>query len=292
MADFKPSQYIVAPSVDEIPSLLDEHKGKARIIAGGTLIHELSFRGLLENISTLIDISKIGLNYVKWEKGTLRIGATTTFTELLDVLSAKAYPELALLEDALKSIRPIQVRNVATVGGSICSGLPFFDLPVALLALDATVRIVGLSKQRELKISDFSRDYFSTDLKNEEFVTEIQIPNLPIRTSGAFLKLETNSVDWALVNTATRVSKDGDKMRNVRITIGGNGVERKVIRALNVESALEEKVPSEEVIAKATEFVATDVNMASDFRASSEYRTEIARVFVRRCLRKTFSRIK
>lgn len=45
---FEPEEYVVASSVDQVVTLLKEHKEKARIIAGGTIIHELSFRGLPE----------------------------------------------------------------------------------------------------------------------------------------------------------------------------------------------------------------------------------------------------
>jgi CO/xanthine dehydrogenase FAD-binding subunit len=290
MADFKPD-YIVASSANEVVDLLREHQDRARIIAGGTLLHELSFRGLLGNVHTLVDISKLGLSYTKWENGGLRIGATTTFTDLLDVLQAKRDAGFAVLEDALRSIRPVQVRNVATVGGSICTGVPFFDLPVALLASDASVRIVAPSKQRELTLGEFFHGYFSTDLKPDEFVTEIEVPRMRDGTSGAFLKLETNSVDWALVSVAARLRKDSNTMRDIRVVVGGSGVDQKVQRAVRAERALEGQPPSDEVMRAAAEEMVADVKFSSDFRASSEYRTEVARVFVRRCLRAALARI-
>jgi CO/xanthine dehydrogenase FAD-binding subunit len=290
VGDFKPD-YIVASSPTEVVSLLQEHHDKARIIAGGTLLHELGFRGLLGNVQTLIDITKLGLGYTRWENGGLRIGATTTFTELLEALQAKKDDGFAVLEDALRSIRPVQVRNVATVGGSICTSVPFFDLPVALLAMDASVRVMGPVREREQRIGDFSQGYFATDLKPGEFVTEIQIPSMPADTSGAFLKLETNSVDWALVSTAVRLRKEHNIMRNTRVVLGGSGVDQKARRVASAERALEGKGPSVEVIGSAADAIANDVKFTSDFRASAEYRAEVAKVFVRRCLHAALSRI-
>jgi CO/xanthine dehydrogenase FAD-binding subunit len=290
MSDFKPD-YIVASSLDNVVSLLREHPDKSRIIAGGTLIHELGFRGLLSGVHTLVDISTLGLSYTKWADGALRIGATTTFTELLEALQAKGDPGLAVLEDALRAIRPVQVRNVATVGGSICSGVPFFDLPVALLVSDARVHIVGPAGRREIALGEFFHDYFATDLKSGELVTEIHVPHMPRATSGAFLKLETNSVDWGLVSTAIRLSKESNRLRGVRVAFGGSGVDQKVVRAAGVEQALEGQVPNDEVVGKAAEAVAKSLKFGADFRASSEYRTHVAKVFVRRCVHTALSRI-
>jgi CO/xanthine dehydrogenase FAD-binding subunit len=114
---------------------------------------------------------------------------------------------------------------------------------------------------------------------------------MPADTSGAFLKLETNSVDWALVSTAVRLRKEHNIMRNTRVVLGGSGVDQKARRVASAERALEGKGPSVEVIGSAADAIANDVKFTSDFRASAEYRAEVAKVFVRRCLHAALSRI-
>ena len=47
------------------------------------MLYELESRGLLSGVTTLIDISKLGLDYVKEDSSGLRIGASTTFTDAL-----------------------------------------------------------------------------------------------------------------------------------------------------------------------------------------------------------------
>lgn len=290
MKVFRPEEYVFATSAEQLTSLLKGKKDRALIIAGGTTIHELGSRGLLEGTKTLVDITLLNLSYVRTEGDSIRIGATTTFTELLNASESKFGPELAVLVETLRSIRPIQVRNVATIGGSICSSLPFFDLPTALLALEAKVKVVGPSGERIIPIENFFVDLFHTRLDSGEFVTEVQIPKPPVRTSGAFRKLETNSVDWALVNVAVQLSKEGNEMRNVRVALGG-AVGRSATRARNVERLLESQRASQESINKASQAVMKDVKPESDFRASSEYRIEVLRVYVRRCLESALSRI-
>jgi CO/xanthine dehydrogenase FAD-binding subunit len=291
MKIFRPEEYVFATSVDRLITLLKEQKDRALIIAGGTSIHELGSHGLLEGTKTLVDITKMNLSYVRTEADSINIGATTTFAELLNASESRFGPELAVLVEALRSIRPVQVRNVATIGGSICCSLPFFDLPTALVALEAKVRVVGPSGERVIPIEDFFVDIFLTDLKPGEFVSEVQIPKPSARTSGAFRKLETNSVDWALVNVAVQLGKQGNEMRNVRVALGG-AVGRKVMRARTVEGLLESQRASQENINKASQAVVKDVKPEDDFRASSEYRSELLKVYVRRCLESALSRMK
>lgn len=290
MKIFRPEEYVFATSAEQVITLLKEQRDRALIIAGGTTIHELGSRGLLEDVKTLVDITKMDLSYVRVENDLIRMGATTTFAELLNASESGFGPELAVLVETLRSIRPMQVRNVATIGGSICSGLPFFDLPTALVALEAQVRVVGPSGERVIPIEDFFVDFFLTDLKPGEFVSEVQIPKPSASTSGAFRKLETNSVDWALVNVAVQLGKHGNEMRNVRVALGG-AVGRKVTRARSVEGLLESQSASQENISKASQAVSNDVKPEGDFRASSEYRTEVLKVYVRRCLESALSRM-
>jgi CO/xanthine dehydrogenase FAD-binding subunit len=243
---------------------------------------------LLTDVSVLIDITALGLGYVDLAQDELRIGATATFTDLLDAVAGERSADFAVLVDALRAIRPMQVRNVATVGGSLCSSLPFFDLPPALLALGAEVRVEGPGGTRHVAIDDFFVDYFTPDLGPGEIVAEIAVPRSR-RRSGAFRKLETNSVDWALASVAVCLRRDGGRLEDVRVALGG-AVGRKVVRARTVEQALEGERASEELMRRAAQLVSRDVSPQDDFRASAEYRLEICKVYIRRCIETALSR--
>jgi aerobic carbon-monoxide dehydrogenase medium subunit len=289
MSAFHPEEYVIASSIEEATSLLDRHADHARIIAGGTGIHELAHHGLLPDVNLLIDITELDLGQVEFGQDDIRIGATTTFTDLLDAAASEPSPELAVLVDALRAIRPMQVRNVATVGGSLCSSLPFFDLPPALLALSAEVLVAGSADTRLVPIEDFFLDYFAPDVRPNEIVTEIVVPRPGAGRSGAFRKLETNSVDWALASVAVCLGRDDGRLKDVRVALGG-AVGRKVVRARTVEQALEGETASEERLRRAAELVSRDVSPHGDFRASAEYRLEICKVYIRRCIETALAR--
>jgi carbon-monoxide dehydrogenase medium subunit len=167
--------------------------------------------------------------------------------------------------------------------GSLCSSMPFFDLPPALIVLQAEVRVTGSGGERTIPIDDFFLDYFTPALKPGEILREVVIPRQEPHRSGAFRKLETNSVDWALASVAITVGLDRDRMKGARIALGG-AVGPTVVRALRVEEALEGRPLTEEAFDQAAELVGGDVNPHSDFRASSAYRLEIYRVYIRRCI--------
>src|SRR6266404_7404370 len=70
--------YIAARSLDEAISLLATHKDDAKLLAGGhSLLPAMKLR--LMQPKVLIDISRIkDLNYIREDKGQIRIGAMTT----------------------------------------------------------------------------------------------------------------------------------------------------------------------------------------------------------------------
>jgi aerobic carbon-monoxide dehydrogenase medium subunit len=287
---FLPEQYDFPESLSALTATLREEGDSARVIAGGTTIHELAYHKGMGNVRRLLDITRLPLRYVESDSGDVRIGATTTFTDLRKFVCARAPQELAVLDDAISMIRPMQVRNVGTVGGSICSSLPYFDLPVALVALDAEVTSVGHEQSRTRKLEEFFWDFFVTDLGFGEVVTEVRLPLPDSRTSGAFLKFELNAVDWALVSVAVTLRRDGDRLDGVRIALGG-GIGRTVTRARHVEAALEGQSPTPDLIAAAVSSVEDDVKALNDFRASAAFRKHLLKVHVRRCIDQALARI-
>ncbi len=235
-----------------------------------------------------MDITKLRLRYVKTSGESLRMGASTTLTELADS-PALNRGSLQAIGDALRETRPIQVRNVATVAGCICSGLPFFDLPVALLALNASVGVYGRSGYRKIPLQRFFVGYFAVDLKRGEFVTEVDVPVHNAKTASAFQKFAITGDDWAIVNAAVLLSISSNKCDRVRIAIGG-AVGPSPVRATRAENILREKMPTEEIFRRASEEAASEIQPDTDIRASAQYRRKLCKVLVERALKQALSR--
>lgn len=279
-SDFRPKAYLKPHTKEELAETMKVMQGKAKIIGGGTGIYELAGRGLLSEVDTLVDISALGWAHVKKHPHSVTIGAATTMTEMQrsPALGSRA---CGAVTDALKAIQPLQVKNVATIGGAICTGLPFFDLPTALLAVDAKVRVGPV--ERAVRIEDFLRGYFAVDLAPHEFVVEVEIPVGD--GASAFQKFALTNDDWAIMNCGASLSLDrSGRIKGARLAFGG-GVGDKQVCATRTAKALEGTKPSEEEVKAVMERnLPAELQTTSDIRSSSEYRLELAKVLGRRTI--------
>ncbi len=281
-----PREYVIVQSEAEATELLTKRGEKARIIAGGTGIYEVAHRGLFAEVEVLIDITRLNLNYVNVKERSLRIGSCATMTSIFEAVQLAGYPELGALLDALQAIQPLQVKNVATVGGAICTAIPFFDLPVSLIALGAEVLIAPDS--RTVKLVDFIKGHFAVDLQAGEFVKEVNVPLLERSEAvgSAFQKFALTGDDWAIINCGSRVKiKEDGLISEARVCFGG-GVGEKPKRADKIERALVGSSAADENSLKTLldDNVEQDLDPISDLRASSKYRTHLAKVLARRSI--------
>ncbi len=292
---FKPKLYKTPSTEEEASRLLKQYGERARIIAGGTGIYEVSHRGLLSDVETLIDVSRLGLDYVrKSSRGSselLVLGSCTTMSELAGSTEILSRPELAAVVDALHAIQPIQVKNVATIGGAICTALPFFDLPVALFCLPAEVVVSPMGDTRP--ITDFIQGYFAVNLGAGEFVREIILQLSSNKsTASAFKKFALTGDDWAIINSAARVTiGESGNIESATISLGG-GIGEKPVLANNTSSAISGMKFSDEEKLRVTidSSIEEDIESVTDIRASSQYRMKIAKVMCRRAVLEACSR--
>lgn len=113
-------KHVTAASVEEADSILKEHAGKARIIAGGTdLLGEMKDCIRPEYPELLVNIKEIpGLDGVREENGCLRVGALARVEDVARNESVRAHYG-ALAEAAHKTASP-HIREMGTVAGNIC----------------------------------------------------------------------------------------------------------------------------------------------------------------------------
>jgi xanthine dehydrogenase small subunit len=183
------------------------------------------------------------------------------------------------------------MRNMASVGGCVATASPLFDLPVALMALDSSVKALGPRGAREIGLHKFFVDYFEHALEKGEFLTDVLLPKLPPRSASAFLKLETNANDLALLNVGTRVTLDESGIcQDARVVMGG-GVGKVPVRMVSCENVMKGQRPSPKLLVEAAEAVSRDLHPVSDHRASARYRSAVAKVYARRTLKRAIGRL-
>jgi aerobic carbon-monoxide dehydrogenase medium subunit len=285
----RPKEFCLPDDGDEVVDLLERYGDAALILAGGSFVHGLEARGVLSEIEVLIDLQEVGLGAVETESEGLLAGAMVTAAALEQAPAVRNDPRLGALCDALAYL-PVQIRNVATVGGCVAAACPFFDLPVAFIALDGAVDARGPGGTRTIGLEEFFTGMFESSLLPGEFLVELRLPQAPSRSASAFLKLETNASDLAIVNAAVCVTLDDrGACADTRIVLGGVG--STPVRSPSAERLLRGATLDEEVLREAGEAVAADIEPLSDHRASSAYRRAVAKVLVRRALERAHTRL-
>ena len=273
-----------------VVQLLQEHEDSALIVAGGTFLHGLAARGLLTDIDALIDIQGLGLDDISIDSGNVVIGATTRLAQLEQNDAVQQETWLGAVKDAI-AYPPVQIMNAATVGGSIASACPLFDLPTSFLALNGEVQAHGPDGGRAIPLEAFFSGLFENSLAPAEFVTAIRLPAPPPSSASAFIKLETNANDLAIVNAAVALTLDGaGRCEQAHVFVGG-GTGETPVRADSAENLLAGTVLDDDTIAGAAKAAQGDVDPISDHRASKEYRSAMARVLVEKALRETLARL-
>ena len=236
----------------------------AKILGGGqTLLPTLKQR--LARPSDLIDLGQIpDITGIREEGGGLTIGAFTRHAEVAhsDVVR-RVIPALA---DLAEGIGDRQVRNMGTLGGSICNADPSADYPAAVVGLKATVR----TDRREIAGDDFFTGMFETALEPGEIVTAVyfQKPD-----KAAYAKFRNPASRYAIVGVF--VARFGNE---VRVTVTGAGPS--VFRATDMETAL-----AQDFRAEALNGIAVGADgLNADIHASADYRAHLVTVMAKRAV--------
>lgn len=278
----KPFELVVPATVDQALSLLDKHKERAMIVAGGTdVVVQLVEKTLAPEI--VIDISSIkALDYITEKDGAITIGALTTHTSL--ERSPLVKQKIPLLADAARDVGSAQIRNRGTIGGNLVTASPAADTAPPLLALAAKLKLLGAGGERVVPIEEFFTGARKSVIKRNEILTEIQIP-IPAngRIGTRWLKVgRRNAFTISLVNTAVLMSLDRDKCRSVRIALGA--VASTPMRARKAEEFLKGRKLDEATLKEAGAIASSETSPITDIRASAEYRREVSAAIVRRAL--------
>jgi carbon-monoxide dehydrogenase medium subunit len=252
---------------------------RARIVAGGTdVIVEAD-----PSIRTLVDITQLGLSYIRKAGNAWSIGATTTMAELEDSAAIRGLAG-GILAKAAAACGSVQMRNMATLGGNLANASPAADTAPPLLALEASVVLEG-ARRRTLPLAEFFSAPGRTAL-GKELLVEIVAPT-PARGGRwgwSFLKFGRTESDISVVSVAAGLQLDGrGACKTARIAMGA--VAPTPLRMAGAEAILTGAQLTAERMAQACERVARDVSPIDDVRAPAEYRREVARVLAGRALR-------
>jgi len=242
--------------------LLGAHDG-ARALAGGqTLINVMKARAaapdVLVDLTDLQELRGIELG----SDGTVVIGAMTTYSDLIGSAEARARP---ILGEVCEQIADVQVRNRGTIGGNVCSNDPTNHLPPLLVAVGATMTIVGQDGARTVPAEEFFLGVYMTAAGPGELLTKISVP--AGKTDG-----------FASVS----IGKDGTCIVNVAASLE-NGAPRLAIGCVDaVPVVVLPGSAEEDAVRGAVRDAALDP--PSDVHATADFRRHLAEVLALRAV--------
>jgi len=275
-----PFEYVKAVSIADAVAVLAEHRGDARLLAGGqSLVPMLNMR--LLRPSVVIDVNGLAdaLGGIELRGDALVVGALVRYAEIeRSELVAEHAP---LLRHVVSYIGDRQVRNRGTVGGALAHADPTGEVALAALVLGATMRAEGPDGVRDIPAEAFFLGPYTTALAPDEMLTHVVFP--PVAPAFRFFERGRKHNDFAVLSVAVtgRPEPDG-AWRGVRIALGG--VHDHPVLATAAAQALEGRRWDDALVSRAALLALDDCDPPDDFRASADYRRHLVPVHVRRVL--------
>ena len=262
--------------------LLDPDDETIRPVAGGTALMLMMKAGFFRP-AKLVSLRKIESNYgaITTDPRGLTIGAMTTLSDLEQSADVRAHAPL--ITQTLLTLSNVRVRNVATVGGALAHADPHMDLPPVLMALDASLTIVGPHGERSLPVGDLFTGYYETVLALNELIAFVHVPTQKSKQT-AYMKVTTGAVDdWPALGIAVAIVNDADAIKSVRIV--ASAATEKATRLTAAEAVLTGNRIDDKLVRRAADAAVEEVEFVSDVRGSAPYKRELMRVYVQRAVR-------
>ncbi|MBI2366346.1 MAG: xanthine dehydrogenase family protein subunit M [Deltaproteobacteria bacterium] len=276
--------YYRPATLDETLTAMERLNGNFCVLAGGTdlLVGMKERRG---RHPALLDIKALPeLAGIRADNGTLCLGATVTTRAIAQ--SPLVRERFPMLFQSMKLLGSMQIGNRATIGGNLANGSPAADGAPPLLALGASVKLVGKTKERWVPLDNFFIGPKKTIIEGE-LLAEVRIPTPPPSGRGIFYKLGPRNApeDICIVSAAVYGVPDGgaNGWKELRIALGA--VAPTPIRARHAEERLRGQPLEPKLVEEAARIAADrDATPISDIRGSADYRREMVYVLVKRAL--------
>jgi CO/xanthine dehydrogenase FAD-binding subunit len=201
------------------------------------------------------------LRGIKVDRDVLRIGALTTYTEI--IASKIVQKRVPMLVAASREVGGAQIQNRGTLGGNVANASPAGDTLPVLAAANARIVLRSHSAERRVPFDAFYTGYRTSVRKPDELITAIEIPSID------------GEQWWRKVGTrrAQAISKimmAAVRCKDVRVAIGSVGPT--VVLAKNASAVLS----SGGQLSAAQAALLKEITPIDDVRSTAQYRAGVA----------------
>ena len=253
------TEYHRPQTLEEALDLLARPNPVTLPLAGGT-----SLNGPRPDSIAVVDLQNLPLNTLLQGGNTLEIGATVTLQSLRNYGLDSGFAALGALRNLIDLEASYNLRQVATVAGTLVAADGRSPLTTAFLALDARLTICDSAQPAGEKISLGDLLPRRQERLRGRLIARIAIP---LKTKLAFEYVARSPADWPIVCAAAGMWPSG----RTRVALGGFGASP--LLAMDGPEA-----------AGADEAARNAYSLAGDQWASAEYRQDVASILTRRCL--------
>ncbi|XMB72119.1 FAD binding domain-containing protein [Mycoplasmatota bacterium WC30] len=261
------SEYLRPKNLEEAYKLMIESK-KNYLVAGGAWL-KLS----LKSAEKLISLDGLELDKIQVNKEYIEIGSMVTL-RTVEINNEIENLYGGILSKAISKIMGVNIRNLATLGGSIMGKFAFSDIFPALLALNTKLIFY---KRGEICLEDF----LANPKMEKDILLKVKIKNQT--GQGFFKKVAITPLDFSILSIAVSKNVEG-----FRISVGSTPY----IASL-AENAMDyinnlSKITDDNILT-CSGMVIEELKFSKNNRSSKEYREELAKVYVKRGLKKVIA---
>jgi carbon-monoxide dehydrogenase medium subunit len=200
-------EYVRPASLDD--ALIELRAHDTSVLAGGhSLLPMMKLR--LTQPSRVLDIGGLELGGIRFAGSALEIGALATWSEI--AASPVVQERWSAVADGAAVVGDLQVRNWGTIGGGVAHADPAADMPAALLALGASVRLASSEGTRDVPVSEFFVGPFTTARHEQELVVAIVVPESPVGQASAYSAFKDPASGYPLAGAAARIGLEGGRL--------------------------------------------------------------------------------
>ncbi|AKI96694.1 FAD binding domain-containing protein [Kosmotoga pacifica] len=264
-------EYFKPTSVQEAFELFNEDRSHSVLLAGGTTVALMKS----STIERIIDLENLGLNSIAENEDSVVAGAMVTIEDFRkNPIVQKHFGNFFF--DAFSLVGSWQLRNMATIGGSIAPRLGWSDVTTCLIATGARLIVYDEQGYKNISIDEFNH----TPKEKKPLITNIIFPGDGYHYS--FKKFSKSTFDIAIINVAVGVKLNDDIIEDTRVVVGSRP--QFPTRFSAVEEGIKGLKLDATTASIARNLTFENFEGGSNLKASVEYRQHLASMFVERAL--------
>jgi len=276
----KTFDYIRPQSLEEAGRYLNQGKNVKILGGGATLFLQIQDGDQAPDI--VLDVKALpGFHDVRYHHNHgLKLGAAVNLQHLATGLEIRRHYPI-LHQAALKLASP-QIRNRATVGGTLAWASPVSELAAPMLCYDAVCHTWRPAGTRTIPIAELYLGDFKTALEPDELITHVHLPSFPTRTFGVYLRQTVRHDGRRMIaGLAALAIRKHNVLSHWRIAV--LGVDDRPKRIPEAEALLEASM-DESSITRALEAVQENIHPQDVVYARADYRRAVLNALLQRSI--------